>query len=284
MRGDNHVLAVTTTKDEVTGNTIPLFAFPVQVCKATQDTHPKFEVVAPSGQKRVQQYVDPATGEVLANGDELRGVFVGDVFKPIAQEAIDAIDAEEKITTMVVEGTKPLNGLREKYGDRISDRYFLQSPAKGGSAPAYRLVYEGLLPAVKGKKVEREAMALVLRRTKRTKQALNFIYADAEEGCLVMCEVKYAEQMREPDDQVKAPMLAQVTDAQVAKVRAVIDGLPDATDVLDNAVDSAAVAKAKLIEEAIAGATEFTIPTPVSTTVAQDDLEALLNKSLAAVG
>src|SRR4051794_27844721 len=110
MKGTNYLLAVTTAKDEVTGDVKPLYAFPVQVCKATQDTHVKFEVAAPSGVKREQKWLDPATGEIVTNDQCPRGIFVseGD-FRAIDKDAIAAIDAENKISTMVVEGRRDLN-------------------------------------------------------------------------------------------------------------------------------------------------------------------------------
>lgn len=276
MRGDNYLLALTTTTDEITNEVKPLFAFPVQVCKATEDKAVKFEIAAPSGAKRQQVYLDPATGEIVADADCPRGIFVGDEFKPVDAEAIAAIDSENKITTMVAMGNAPLGGLREKYGDRISDRYFLQSPVKGGSHKAYRLTYEGLLG--KGKL---PAMAIIVKRTKRTKEALGFIYADEDQGCLAMCEVKFAAQMREPDEQVLQPLTADVDQKQVEMARKVIEAMGDGMAVLDSEIDEANALKAGLIEQALAGEA-FTVPTPIAATVEQDDLEAALMASLTA--
>lgn len=274
MKGDNYLLALTTTKDEVTGEIKPLFAFPVQVCKATEDKGVKFEVAAPSGAKREQKWLDPATGELVENSQCPRGVYVGEDFKPIDPEAIKAIDAEDKITTMVAEGRRDLAGLREQYGDRISERYFIQSPTKNGSAKAYRLTYEALLA---------DEQAVIVRRTKRTKQALGFIYASKADGCLVMCEVKFAHQMRTPDEQVKQPLTVDVAQAQIDQARKVIAGMPAADTVLDTATDTADEKKRELIEAAIAG-DEIVKPTSIANTVVEDDLEAALAASLEVVG
>lgn len=282
MRGDNYLLALTTTTDEVTGEVKPLFAFPVQVCKATEDKAPKFDVAAPSGAKREQKWMDPATGELVEDADCPRGVFVGEEFRAIDPEAIEAINAETKITTMVALGTVALDGLREMYGDRIAGRYFLQSPAKGGSAKAYRLTFEALRAETKGKKVVTPASAVVVKRTKRTKQALGFIYADEHEGCLVMCEVVFSSQVREADTQVKQPLTVDVDQAQIDMARKVIGNLGDGTAALDCEVDESIPLKEQLIAEALAGATEFTKPTPVANTVEKDDLAAMLQASLAA--
>jgi non-homologous end joining protein Ku len=194
MRGDNYLLALTTTTDEVTGEIKPLFAFPVQVCKATEDKSVKFEVAAPSGAKREQKWLDPATGELLA-----------------------------------------------------------------------------------------DEQAVIVRRTKRTKQALGFIYASKADGCLVMCEVKFAHQMRTPDEQVKQPLTVDVAQAQIDQARKVIAGMPAADTVLDTATDTADEKKRELIEAAIAG-DEIVKPTSIANTVVEDDLEAALAASLEVVG
>lgn len=271
-----HLLAVTTTVDEVTNDVKPLFAFPVDVVKATEDSKSPFEVAAPSGVKRVQQYVDPVTGEVVDDGDCPRGVFIGDEFKPIDPDALAQIKAATKIETMVNLGTTPLEGIREKYGDRIVGRYFLQSPAKGGSAKAYKMTYDGL----RGSK-KQPPLAIISKRTARSKQKLVFIYADETEGCLAMCELTFAAQVREPDAQVKQPVeTAEVTQQQIEMVRKVLEGSGDGLNALDTEADEAVALEAELVEQAIAGEA-VTAPTPIAKTAESDDLMAQLEASLA---
>lgn len=277
MKGTNYLLAVTTTTDEITNEIKPLFAFPVQVCKASQDNSVRFEVAAPSGVKREQKWLDPATGEIVTNDECPRGVFVGDEFRPIDKEQIDAINAEEKLTTMVVQGRVSLPHVREKYADRITGRYYLQNPAKGGSAKSYRLLFEALRDTEKGQ----PAQALIVKRTKSTKQALGFIYADESEQCLVLCEVLFAAQVREADEQVRQPTTVGIEAKQVQMARKVIAGMNDGELTLANELDEADLRKRELIEAAIAGEA-LPLPTPVANTVETDDIEAMLEKSLGA--
>lgn len=266
------ILAVTTTIDEVTGQTKPLFAFPVDVVKATSDTKSPFEVAAPSGVKRVQQYVDPITG-VVVNDDECpRGVFVGEQFKAIDADAIAEVKAGTKLDTMVVLGSLPLKGVREKYGNRITGFYFLQNPAKGGSAVAYRMVYEAL---------RKDKMAMVTKRTASSKQKLEVIYADDQHGCLAMLEMQFVANMREPDEQITQPVAtATVSDKQIAMAREVIGKMADGGHALDAEVDEAVALANELVEKAIAGEAIPT-PTPVAQTAQGDDLMAALEASLA---
>src|SRR4051812_32173473 len=104
MRGDNHLLAITTTTDEVTGEVKPLFAFPIQVCKATGSEDVRFDIAAPSGAKREQIYRDPVTEKIVSDEDCSHGVIVGDEFRAIPDDALTQIKEATKITTMVALG------------------------------------------------------------------------------------------------------------------------------------------------------------------------------------
>jgi non-homologous end joining protein Ku len=284
MRGDNHVLALTTTTDEITGEVKPLFSFPVQVCKATgSEADVKFDNAAPSGAEYEIKYVDPVTGETFEYAERLRGVRVGDTFKEIDADSIAAIEEATKVKTMVVAGKVPLDQMRAQYGDRAKGVYFLQSPAKGGSPTAYKLVYEALLPEMKGKKEVAPAQALVMKRTSRTRQKLNYVYACPERKCLVMVECEFAAAMRAPDEQVQASVKhAEVTDEQVAMARKVIaEKIGDGIPVMEAEVDEAVALKRDLVEAAVAGE-GIEAPTRMSEKPVVDDPTDALMASLAA--
>jgi non-homologous end joining protein Ku len=281
MRGDNHLLALTTTVDEISGDVKPLFAFPVQVCKATDDGGDvKFENAAPSGAEIELRRIDTATGEVFEYEDRLRGVQVGDEFRPINAEAIDAIDDATKIKTMVALGQIDLDAAMERYAGRVCGKYFLQSPAKGGSAKAYRLTYEALREKKQGRKIVQPAKAIVTKRTARSRQQLALIYADEADQCLVMLRIAFAAQVREPDAQVLAPQTAEVDEAQIDKARQVIASLGDGSPVLDAEVDEAIALRAELVQKAIDGEA-IVAPKKVAETVENDDLMDALEASLA---
>lgn len=273
MRGDNHLLAITTSVDEVTGEVKPLFGFPVQVCKATDaGGDVTFENAAPSGGEIELRRVDSVTGEVFEYADRLRGIKVGDEFKQISAEQIKEIDEQTKVKTMVALGSLSLADARAKYGDRVAGRYFLQVPAKGGSAAAYKLVYTALL---------KDKGAIVTKRTPRSRQQLGYVYADEDEGCLVLAAIEFAAAVREPDEQVLSFQSASIEQGQVDSVRKLIAAMPDGHGVIAAEVDEAVALRAELVEKALAGES-IEAPTPVAKTTATDDLTAALEASLAA--
>ena len=276
MRGTNHLLALTTGIDEVTGDVKPLFAFPIQVCKATDDGgEVKFENAAPSGGTYKTAYVDESTGEMFEYADRKRGIRVGEDFHEVDADAIKAIDDATKLTTMYALGRVDRDEALAKYADRITGVHFIQSPAKGGSPKAYRLTYEALIGKGKAK-----AQAIVTKRTARSRQKLALIYADETRGCLMLVEVQFAAKMREADAQILAPQTAEVEAAQVKMARDVIGKMPEGTVALDSEVDEALALRQDLIEAAVAGKA---IPaTPKAATSGEDDLTAALTASLSA--
>jgi len=283
MRGTNHLLAITTEVDEVTGEVKPIFSFPVQVCKATDASDSvSFDNAAPSGAGYKTQYVDEATGEVFDWENRLRGVRLSDEdFKVIDPDAIKAIDDATKLTTMVALGRLDLDEAIDKYGDRICGVHFLQSPAKNGSPKAYRLTYEALREQKVGKKVTQKAQALVTKRTARSRQKVGLILADEKRECLMLLEVEFGAKMREPDAQILAPQTAEVADEQIAMARKAIGSLPDGDLALDNEVDEAISLRQELVEKAIAGET-IAAPAAVANSTEDDNLTAALMASIAA--
>lgn len=280
MRGDNHLLAVTTSTDPITNEVKPLFAFPIQVCKATEaGADQQFQAAAPSGAEYDVKYVDKATGETFEYDQRLRGVRLSeDDFRAIPADSIAEIDEATKIKTMVALGHAPLRDVRSKYGDRVTGVYFIQSP-KGGSPKAYRLTYE----ALRGDEAAgRPAMALVTKRTARSRQKLCFIYSDEDRGCLVMNEVTFAAALREPDAMVLAPQQATVEQKQIDMARQVIDAMPDGLPVLDDEHDEAVPMRKSLIEKAVDGEAIIAPVKPVVESIEEESLEDALTASLEA--
>jgi non-homologous end joining protein Ku len=285
MRGDNALLAVTTTVDEVTGEVKPLFAMPIQVCKATEEQDVKLDVAAPSGAPRQQAWLDTATGEIVNDEDCPRGFRIGDEFRPIDAEAWKAIGAtvKERTATMVALGYVDLTpDFWAQHAPRIKGRYFLQSPAKGGVPKAYRLLYEGLRAhREKGKRSLAPARGIVTKRCPRTKQALCLIVPDENAGCLVLLEMFFADALRAPDQAVLAPTVAEVSDDMIEKVRSVVAGLGDGGAALEAEVDEAVALRRELVEKALEGE-EIVAPKSKAETSGESALEAQLLASLAA--
>lgn len=266
MRGFNHQLVVTTTLDEATGNEVPLFAFPVQICKATADREVRFDSAGPEGEKVERVYRSTLTGEIV---EPQKGVRSGESFAAIDPEAIKAIDAALKTDQIRV--AEPVK-LSDVPFDRITGRYFLQVPAKGGQPTAYAGLYKSLLA---------EGRGLRVTFVSRSRQKVGVIYASAEDECLMLSTVEFAENLRAPDEQVKAGAQAEVADEMVKKIGAVLDGL-DSDGGFDVPVDEGLLKRKELVEQALAGEA-IEVPETAGAAPAADDLSAALEASLAAV-
>jgi non-homologous end joining protein Ku len=278
-----HLLAVTTEIDPVTGDAKPLFAFPVQVCAASDDKEIRLDVAAPSGMARKQQYIDPATGEVVDDADCLRGVRLSKTeFKAIPKGEIEKINEATKLGTLTVTGSM---NLADVPFERQMNASYLQVPPLS-SPKAYRLVYESLieLRTASGKTVVRPAKAITGKRTVTTRQKPCVIWADEERECLMLSDLKFAASVREPDEQILAPLQVEVDGAMIDSARQVIDALGDGLQALNTCEDDAIKLRQKLIDQALAGETITaveTVATPDPQIVA--NLEDLLARSLATV-
>lgn len=286
MRGDNAILALTHTVDEVTGNPVPLFSFPIQVCKATDEPGVKLDIVAPSGAAREQRYIDPETGEIVADEDCPRGIKVGDSLRPIDPDAWKAIGAQVKAKTATMLALGRVELTPEwwmRYGPRVTGRYFIQSPAKGGSPKAYKLAYEALLgKPKKGRTAATPHQGIVTKRCPQTKQALCVIYPDPSLRCLVLIQLAFADALREPDAAILAPQAAAVTEEMIEKARAVFAAMPNGDHALDIEIDEATAMRQELVDQALEGV-EIVAPKASGTTEPTDNLEAMLAASIAAV-
>lgn len=277
MRADNAFLAVTTTVDEITGEVKPLFGFPVQIAQAVDSSEPSFDIAAPSGAKRQQFYKDPVTNKEVGDDECRRGVFVGDQFHEIPVAKLDEIKAATKITTMTVLGSMPLFQVPF---ERTTGTYYLQPPP--GSAKAMRIVFEALCGGIVDGNVVKP-MALVTKRTPKSRQALAVIWADEEAGVLMMSHLRFASQLKEPDEQVLAIQVAQVSQEQCEMARTLVCGMADGRKVLADEHDDLLALREELIEQALAGDPLTAAPLPMVETSSMDSLEQALEMSLAAL-
>ena len=254
-----------------TANTVlainDLIRIPVQVCKATEQIDVRLNLAGPEGQKVSQRYVD--ADDTLIPADELqRGIFDGDDFKPVPKDAIDAINAATKIEEMAVSGQMPIADVPF---DRVTGSYFLQSPTKGGSHKAYRLIYEALLA---------DDLAITTKWTARSRQQLAVIYADADKGCMVMNTLTFADEQRAADAAILAPQSAEVADEQVGLARQLLSTMPEGAEALATDTDVAIAMKRDLIDKALAGETVSAPAQTAKKDTADNDLTALLAASV----
>ena len=277
MRGQHSTLVVTKTLDDATGEERPLFAFPVQVCKATENNEVRFDRATPNGSEYQQVYRDKVTGEIFETGDLIQGVRTGESFQQIPKEQIKAIDEALSGKEITVERTVDLD---EVPFDRVTGCYFLQVPAKAGAHKSYRLLYEALQGT---KRPKTPAKALRVEYSARTRRKLGVVYADPNLQCLVLVTLNYAASVRQPDEQVLSHLAAEVDKEMVSKARKVVEALDkeDAGD-WDTPVDETVLRRQELVEAALAGEGIETVE-PAEVPSATEEVEAALEASLETV-
>ncbi len=151
-----------------------------------------------------QQYICPKDNEVVGRDDTVKGYeFSKDQYVVFTPEELKALD--EKATQMIdVVEFVPLASIDREYVDKV---YYL-GPDKGGDR-AYRLLCEALKEtglAALGQYSARGSQSLVLLR--------------ARDGCLVMEQLKYADEVRSPSE-VKIPE-GEVKPAELALAKQLI--------------------------------------------------------------
>ena len=259
---------------KATNNTIlslnDLIKIPIQICKGTESKDVKLDRAGPSGAPLKQLLVDSETGEQVETEEIQHGLRVGDDFHAIPAEAIDQINEATKLEEMRVNGSMPVE---EVPFDRVTGFYYIQSPTKGGTHGAYRLVYEALLE---------DERALVTKWTARSRQKLAVIYADGARECLVMNTLEFASSVRDTDEALLAPQASEVDQEQVDMARALIDQMPDGSDCIATEEDEAIALKQKLVDDAVAGKAIKVKPKSKAKASASKDLTALLEASLSA--
>lgn len=294
MRGTNNDLVITTAFDQATDSETPLLHFPVKICKAT-DSDAKdvtFDIAAPSGAEREQTFKDTATGKEIDTDVEppMKGIRTPDGFVEIPQDQIEAIEEESKLVDMRVEKTEPLASVPF---DRAVGLYYLEVPAKSGAHKVYNLIYNALLAQKKGKKADKEALALRVKFTAPKRQKLGVVWADPERECLVLNVLAFGQTVRKPDEAILAHKAAIVEQGQIDKARKVLVALQnpvnpatgevrDAGD-WDTPYDELVEKKRELMEQAAAGEKIEVKPTKEAETVKADSVSDLLDASLAGV-
>jgi non-homologous end joining protein Ku len=277
VRGQHANLVVTTTTDDATGDEKPLFAFPVQVCKATENNEVRFDRATPNGSEYQQVYRDKVTGEIFETGDLIQGVRTGESFTEIPKERIKAIDEALSSKDIKVERTVDLDDVPF---DRVTGAYFLQVPAKGGAHKSYRLLYESLLGT---KRPKTPAKALRVTYAARSRRKLAVVYADTKAQCLVLVTLNYAATVRQPDEQILSHLNVEVDKEMVKKARTVVESLDsDEAGDWDTPTDETIAKRQELVEAALAGE-GIEVEVAEETTVTEE-VEAALEQSLAALG
>lgn len=191
-------------------------------------------------------------------------------FAPLAADAISAISA-----AVSSEELEPLALLDERAWEwqTVSDLYYLR-PAKkvSGSMTAVAGLYAYLADRKR---------ALVCRWSTRGKQ--NIVAISATNGALCMNRLRYAQEVREPEDLVRAVAKEQVPEKAVALMDTLLDELPDSFDI-SQVEDESVTRKAAAIQAVLSGKPVATTEVTATPATPVPDLMAALESAIAEKG
>lgn len=222
--------------------------------------------------KRVD--LDEVTGEAVnSDNPAVKGVWDGEVFKPISAESIEAIDEASKLDAFEISTFVPLSTVP---WERAKASYFL-APQKSKSGPASGAKAMALLHRALVKTKKAGVMKLNLRGSL---QHLAVVYAHGD-GLFVTLLV-WSEDWAQADE---ANVLegVKVESAMVEQAANLVNALStdDPQGAFDSLVDDRRAKRAELVEAALAGK-PIKAKKATKKAVEPEGLEALLTASLAA--
>lgn len=215
-----------------------------------------------------RELVEQGTGEIVLPQDVRRGVRLEDGSFIDCTEQLAAIDERTKLDRMEVvpHGFVDITRIPRA---RVAATYYLG--AADEKAPrALRMMYEGL---------KRKRRGAVVKLTKRSRQSLGVIGWHGK--CLVLYELSWSDDFRDPPARALAPQKAVVSDAEVDAFCELVDAWSGRVEVLDDLRDDAVALRRELMAKALAGEVAEVVASLPS--VPEDDVMAQLEASLAAV-
>lgn len=218
---------------KTTNLTFGLLNLSVQVCKAIGSTsEPQAKVVGPDGEEVTQVYVDKSENIVDRAVTKRR---VGD--KVFTQDALKEINEACAIQNLEIQEFVPKAWLPQ---ERRTDTYYIQSDKKNGNLEHFKALIEGMK--------KRDVVALT-KWTPRSRQQLLALYVDEDKGdALVAVALSFAEDFKQPDEQVLAHNEVEVKPEVVDMAANLIQALEGDGTFLAEAKDDAIEKKRELIE------------------------------------
>jgi DNA end-binding protein Ku len=185
-------------------------------------------------------------------------------------EQIEAIEARTKLDEMRVIRFMDAGQIQR---ERVVASYYIGAADNAAPRPL-RMLYE----AMRAKR-----RVAIVKLTKRSRQTLGVITAHGRTKTLVLNEMIWMEDFREPPPKALAIREAVVTEREVRACCKLIEAMSDTREALDELRDDAIALREELRARAEAGEMDVTVVEPVPVADAQEDLEAALEASLAAV-
>lgn len=214
------------------------------------------------------ELVEDGTGVVVPPQDVRRGVRLEDGRFIDCTEQLAAIDEQTRLEQMEVLGFVDITRVPRA---RVKGAKYIG--AADEQAPvALRLLFEALQVKRRG---------AVVKLTKTSRQTLGVI--GWLRGCLVLYELVFAEDFREPPARASRIQKVSVSDAMVDRMVALIDSRPLRDDAFDALRDDAIGLREELKGKALAGEVARVVDPRPAAEAGADDVLAQLEASLAAV-
>lgn len=218
-----------------------------------------------------RELVEEGSGVVVKPEDVRKGVRLEDGTFVDCTKRLEEIEEQTRLDGMAVVAFVDLTHVPRA---RVKGASYIG--AADEKAPvALRLLAEGL------KKTRRAAVVKVTKRSRQTLAVIS-VWRDV----LVLSEMVYAEDFRDPPARAKVIRTAEVTENQVLRICDLISAMGDSPTVLDEQRDDAIALREQLREDALAGRFEGDAPTFAGGEVLEehDVLMEQLEASLAAMG
>lgn len=210
---------------------------------------------------------EEGTGVWVEKEDVRRGIRkVDGEFVDLTEQLAD-IEERTQLDRMEVVATIDVGQVPR---ERVTGSYYLA--ANGDGAPrVLRLLFEAL-------KATRRAA--VVKWTKKTRQACGVIAVHGKTGALIVLEVAWAEDVREPNARVLAHQQAEVYEQEVDVACELVDELKDTRAALDELRDDALRLREELVLSVEAGEQDdFELP-PLPVVEPEESIEDLLRRSI----
>lgn len=187
------------------------------------------------------ELVEDGSGEIVAPEQVRRGIRRGDGSFVDLTDGLEAIKERTKLEDMRVVDFIRVEEVRR---ERIVGAYYL-APDGPGAPKVVRLLHEAMRDC---KRVG------VVRWTKNSRQSVGVLVPHAATKSLMVVELVWAEDVREPVEKVSAPSLVEVTPEEVQVATELVEAMSNTrAQSLDVLTDDARALRRELIARAEAG-------------------------------
>lgn len=224
-------------------------------------------VGAPVGEFRSVLVEEGGDGTPVEPDDVRRGIRLENGRFIDCSDQLVAIEERTKLDRIEVIATVDSTQVRR---ERVVSAYYIGAQ-DAGAKPRLRLLYEAL-------KLRREVA--VVKYTTKSRQRLGIVAPNAKTGTLVLQELVYSDDWREPPAKALAIQSAKVEARQVEAMTQILAAMHDTVEAVDEQRDEAIVLREELATRARAGEIDVEVVEPIPAEEDAPDLMEALRASL----